>query len=597
MADNQKKIIPINYTNRDFESIRKDLQEIAERLYPDSFQDFSEASFASLMMDAVAYVGDQLSFYMDYNVNESFLDTAYQFNNILRHGRVLGYKFTGRPSTYGVAAFYVQVPATSVGLGVNRNYAPILKRGSVFRSSTGLAFTLMENINFADNKHPVVVGPTNAAGAPTHYVIKAYGRVVSGQMMTEQVTVGSFQKFATIRLNTPNISEIISVLDSNGNEYFEVDYLAQDMVYKEISNTNYKNDNVPSILKPFLVSRKFTVERSGAAVLLQFGSGKESSSDIAADPQSVSMDVFGKSYVTSKSFDPTRLTENEALGIVPENTTLTVTMRVTNPGNSNIAANQLTEVASVNVDFENKTTLSRALMQDVISSIEVGNELPITGDVRNATSEEIKQRIYDTFPTQNRAVTQADYENIAYRMHSKFGSIKRVSVQRDPDSQKRNLNMYVISENSFGKLEKTNSTIKRNLKIWMNQYRMINDTIDILDPYVINLGIEFSIKTTPGEDKKVVIGRCIQALGNEFASNYYIGESVNISDIYKVLNKVPGVLDVIKARLINRTGANYSSATININKNLSPDGNQLVVPKNAIVEFKFKNTDFIGKAK
>lgn len=157
--------------------------------------------------------------------------------------------------------------------------------------------------------------------------------------------------------------------------------------------------------------------------------------------------------------------------------------------------------------------------------------------------------------------------------------------------------MYVISENSFGKLEKTNSTIKRNLKIWMNQYRMINDTIDILDPYVINLGIEFSIKTTPGEDKKVVIGRCIQALGNEFASNYYIGESVNISDIYKVLNKVPGVLDVIKARLINRTGANYSSATININKNLSPDGNQLVVPKNAIVEFKFKNTDFIGKAK
>ena len=112
MADNQKKIIPINYTNREFDTIRKDLQEIAERLYPDSFQDFSEASFASLMMDAVAYVGDQLSFYMDYNVNESFLDTAYQFNNILRHGRVLGYKFTGRPSTYGTAAFYIQVPAT-----------------------------------------------------------------------------------------------------------------------------------------------------------------------------------------------------------------------------------------------------------------------------------------------------------------------------------------------------------------------------------------------------------------------------------------------------------------------------------------------------
>ena len=597
MADNQKKIIPINYTNREFETIRQDLQEIAERLYPDSFQDFSEASFASLMMDAVAYVGDQLSFYMDYNVNESFLDTAYQFNNILRHGRVLGYKFTGRPSTYGIAAFYVQVPATSVGLGVNRNYAPILKRGSVFKSSTGLAYTLMENVNFADNKHPVVVGTTNSAGAPTNYVIKAYGRVVSGQMMSEQVTVGSFQKFARLRLNTPNISEIISVLDSDGNEYYEVDYLAQDIIYKEISNTNYKNDNVPSIIKPFLVSRKFTVERNGPTVSLQFGSGKESSSDIAADPQSVSMDVFGKTYVTAKSFDPTRLSENEALGVVPENTTLTISMRVTNPGNSNIAAKQLNEVASVNMDFEDKTTLSQGLLQQVINSLEVENELPITGDVRNATSEEIKQRIYDTFPTQNRAVTQADYENLAYRMHSKFGSVKRVSVQRDPDSQKRNLNMYVVSENSFGKLEKTSSTIKRNLKVWLNQYRMINDTIDILDPYIVNLGIEFSIKTTPGMDKKLVIGRCIEALGKEFSSNYYIGESVVISDIYKTLNAVPGVLDVVKARLLNRTGANYSSATININKNLSPDGNQLIIPKNAIVEFKYKNTDFIGKAK
>ena len=126
---------------------------------------------------------------------------------------------------------------------------------------------------------------------------------------------------------------------------------------------------------------------------------------------------------------------------------------------------------------------------------------------------------------------------------------------------------------------------------------MINDTIDILDPYILNLGIEFSIKVVTGADKKIVVGRCIEALGKEFASNYYIGESVVISDIYKILNKVPGVLDVIKARLLNRTGANYSSATININKNLSPDGNQLIVPKNAIVEFKYKNTDFIGKAK
>jgi hypothetical protein len=272
-------------------------------------------------------------------------------------------------------------------------------------------------------------------------------------------------------------------------------------------------------------------------------------------------------------------------------------MRTTNPGSSNLASNQLEQITNALFEFTDINGLDAATVTSVKNSIEVNNETPIMGNVTNATSEEIKQRIYDTFPTQNRAVTQADYENLAYRMHSKYGSIKRVSVQRDPDSQKRNLNMYVISEDSFGNLIKTNSTIKRNLKLWLNQYRMINDTIDIVDPYIVNLGIEFSIKTVSGVDKRTVVGRCITALGNNYGNNFYIGEAVTISDIYKILKDVPGVLDVLKARLLNKTGVGYSSATIDINNNLSPDGNQLIIPKNAIVEFKYPTTDIVGKAK
>ena len=170
------------------------------------------------------------------------------------------------------------------------------------------------------------------------------------------------------------------MFDSDGNEYYEVDYLAQDIIYKELSNTNYKNDNVPSILKPFLVSRKFTIERTGETVFLQFGSGKEKSSNLVDSPQSVAMNVFGKTYTTVTSFDPTRLSENEALGIVPENTTLTVTMRVTNPGSSNLMANQLNQTSALFLDFEDRTSLSNALITDVRASIEVNNEEPIVGD-------------------------------------------------------------------------------------------------------------------------------------------------------------------------------------------------------------------------
>jgi len=598
MADEQKKILPIDYTSRDFESIRNDLLEIAERLYPDSFQDFSEASFGSLMVDAVSYIGDQLSFYLDYNVNESFLDTSYQFNNILRHGRVLGYKYTGRPSTYGMAALYILVPASQTGLGPDDKYLPILERGAQFTSQSGLNFSLLHNIDFSDPRFPVVVARVNdTTGAPTFFAVKAYGGVVSGIMTTERVSCGNFEKFKKLTLSTPNISEVISVFDTEGNEYYEVDYLAQDMVFKEVSNKNFKNDNVPSILKPYLVSRKFVVNKNGSSTTLQFGSGQQGASDVVANPQSVAMESFGKTYTTALTFDPTRLSNNKSLGIVPQNTTLIVTLRATNPTNSNLAVGELTNVVSSALQFKDRSILSNDVINQMQSSLEVSNEEPITGDVTNPNSAEVKQRIFDTFPTQNRAVTQADYENLTYRMPAKFGSIKRVSAQRDPDSQKRNLNLYVLSEDSFGKLIKTNSTIKNNLKKWLNEYRMINDTIDILDPYIINLGINFSIKTITGADKFTTLNRCVTKLSNFYESGFFIGESMTISDIYQQLKNVRGVLDVVNVNIVTKTGANYSGAEIQINKNLSPDGEQLLCPKNAIFEIKFPSVDIKGKVR
>jgi len=598
MANDQKKIVPINYTNREFQSIREDLLQIAERLYPDSFQDFSEASFASLMIDAVSYVGDQLSFYMDYNVNESFLDTAYQYNNILRHGRILGYKYTGRPSTFGTAALFVLVPASATGLGPDTDYLPILKRGTQFQSVGGLNYSLINNIDFSDPKHPVVVARVNdTTGAPTYYAVKAYTTVVSGIFTTERVDVGPFERFKRLKISTANVSEIISVFDSEGNEYFEVEYLAQDMIYKEVSNNNYKNDNVPSILKPFLVARKFTVEKNRQNTFLQFGGGQANSSNVVADPQSVAMDIFGKTYTSDTTFDPTKLSNNESFGIVPANTQLIITLRTTNPTNSNISSGQLNKVGAKFFNFKNRANLTSDKVTAVINSLEVNNEKPITGDVTNLSSAEVKQRIYDTFPTQNRAVTQSDYENVCYRMPAKFGSIKRVSVQKDPSSEKRNLNMYVISEDSFGNLIKTNTTIKKNLKTWLNNYRMLNDTIDILNPYILNFGIIFSIKVAVGTDKYATINRCMSQLATHYSSSFFIGEHFSISDVYAELKKVKGVLDVLKVKIVNKTGPNYSGATIQIEKNISPDGNMIAIPKNAIVEIKFPGTDITGTAR
>jgi len=598
MADEQKKILPIDYTHREFTSIRGDLLEIAERFYPDTFQDFSEASFGALMLDAVAYVGDQLSFYLDYNVNETFLDTAFQYNNILRHGRVLGYKNPGRPSTYGKVALYIQVPASTVALGPNNSYIPILRRGSRFTSKNGLNFVLTENVDFASSKNQSVVARTDpSTGAPTFYAIKAYGNVVSGLFLQENIEVGTFERFRRIEIRSPNISEIITVIDSEGNEYFEVDYLAQDIVFKELTNNNFKNDNVPSIIKPYLVSRKYIVQNERGRTFLQFGSGNPNKSNVVATPQEAAIELFGKTYTTSKTFDPTKLSNNQNYGIVPANTSLTVVYRTTNPTNSNVGVGSLNSVSSREFNYKDRTSLVPTTIQSVNVSLEVSNETPIVGDVTMPTSTDLKRRIYDTFPTQNRAVTQADYENLAYRMPSKFGSIKRVSVQRDPNSQKRNLNMYVISEDEFGKITATNDTIKNNLKTWLNHYRMLSDTIDILDPFVLNIGIEFIIKPQAATNKFVALQNAISALKEKYNTSFYIGEQFSISDVYSYLKDVPGVLDVLKVRLINKTTSQYSPAAIDINNNLSPDGNYLMVPKNAIIEIKFPETDIQGKVR
>lgn len=598
MPQDPKKKIPINYTNREFDGIRNDLEQIAERFYPDTFQDFSEASFGSIVLDSIAYVGDQLSFYLDYNVNEMFLDTSFQLTNVLRHGRIMGYKNQGRPSTYGVVSLYIRVPASTVGLGPDTRYLPVLKRGSRFTSQSGLNFVLTDNVDFSDPKNETVVANVDSTtGAPTFFAVKAYGNVVSGFFKRDTVEVGDFERFKLLEVQSANVAEIISVTDSEGNEYYEVENLSQDIIYKEIPNNNFREENAPSVMKPFLVSRKFVSFTERSRTFIQFGSGNPNETDVVAEPQKVALDIFGKSYVTDTTFDPTKLTKNQNFGVVPSNTTLEVIYRVTNPSNSNTAVGNLRSVSNARFDFENRTSLLSSRVEAVINSLEVSNEKPITGDVSLPSTGEVKRRIYDSFSTQNRAVTQVDYENLAYRMPVKYGSIKRCSVQKDPDSQKRNLNMYVVSEDSFGKLTLSSDTIKKNLKVWLNQHRMINDTVDIIDPFILNVGVNFVVSSKQGVNKFDLLERCVAALGAKFGQPYYIGEDINISEMYQELGKISGVHEVINIKIVSQVGSNYSGSSIDINQNLSPDGTKIIIPKNAVVEIKYPDVDIKGQVR
>ena len=179
-------------------------------------------------------------------------------------------------------------------------------------------------------------------------------------------------------------------------------------------------------------------------------------------------------------------------------------------------------------------------------------------------------------------------------MPAKFGSIKRASIIQDPDEFKRNLNLHVISENRDGNLVKTNNIIKNNLKNWMNQYRMINDTVDILDAKIVNIGIDFTIVAEIEEDKFSVLRAAENALRKEFTSISEISEPISISNIYRILNQIAGVSDTVDVTMVRKTGAIYSGVDFNVEDAISFDGRFLIAPEDVVFEIKFLDTDIKG---
>ena len=433
---------PISYASRDFEAIKDSLTNYAKRYYPSTFKDFNEASFGALMLDMVAYVGDQLSFYTDYQANESFLDSAMEYENVVRLSQQLGYKVPGAATTTGTVTFFILIPASTATGEPNTEYLPILQRGLTLSSESGAVFTLNENVDFSAATNEITVAKVDPdTGVPTWFAVQAFGKVVSGQNGTKTLSAGNYQRFLRLSLGVNNVSEVISVVDSQGNDYSEVEYLTQDVVIQEIPNYESTRTAVPYILRLKPVPRRFVVEYdANGQASLQFGYGSSANltGDLVADPADVVLDVVGRNYISDPSFDPSNLIKTDKFGVVPEDTTLTITYRANTDDNINASVGAVNTILNPRLIFRNEANLSSTTMDTVLRSLEAENAEPITGDTSLLLPDEVRTRAYGTFASQNRAVTRSDYINVAYRMPSKFGRIKRVNVIQDKDSVKRN---------------------------------------------------------------------------------------------------------------------------------------------------------------
>tara|TARA_R110000824_G_scaffold25978_3_gene89907 strand:- start:2385 stop:4163 length:1779 start_codon:yes stop_codon:yes gene_type:complete len=575
----------IKYTNRDYASIRSELIEYVKKYYPDTMQDFNEASFGAMMLDLVAYVGDVLSFYLDYQANESFLSTAIERKNILKLAKQFGFKLGGSTKPFGTAAFYVSVQANANGQGPDENYLPALRQGASFTSSDGTTFTLAEDIDFRQKDLLTIVDAQDGdTGVVTRYALKAYGQVIGGNTQTDEFAVASQEDFLRLTMSRPNVTEIIKVEDSEGNEYFEVDYLSQNIIYKSIRNTNAVNNRlVPYLMREVNVPRRFIVDREDSLASLVFGYG---SPDKVEHPRNIVLDVFGKNYVKDDSFDPARITESDKFGVAPNNTTMSVTYRYNPKPIINVPVGKLSSIGSFLMDFPNNGT-SGSEKEQIRTTLEITNEKPILNNNPILTDDDIKRRAIDSFATQNRAVTKQDYISLCYRMDPKFGSVKRTNVVRDADSIRRNINIYTVSENSSNSLVETDINIKNNLRRWLNSHRMMNDTVDILSANIINIGIEFTAIGSLQYSKFDVLTECYQALIERFSDKLDIGNPFYITEIYKTLNALDSVIDTKDVQIVVKAGTGYASAWMDIDSALSADGRYIDVPEDSILEIKF----------
>tara|TARA_E500000318_G_scaffold110723_1_gene126994 strand:- start:1154 stop:2950 length:1797 start_codon:yes stop_codon:yes gene_type:complete len=592
-----KKIVPVKYTSRDFNSIKKDLVDHAKRYYPNTFKDFNEASFGSLMLDTVAYIGDMLSFYLDYSVNESFLETSIQYENVLNHANQMGYKYKNSPSSTGVCDFYVAVPASNVTGEPDTDYFPVLTAGTTLQSTNGTVFTLIENVSFESAGYgDREVFTRNNEGVVLYYLLRSHGQVISGELVEQEIKIGDFERFKKVTILGDDIGQIVSVFDTEGRQYYQVDYLSQNVIYKAIPNLGDNKDTVPSIFKPFSVPRRFIVEEFRDRVVLQFGQGSEDElkNKSLVDPSNIVLQMDGRSYVTDSSFDPVKITKTDKFGVAPANTTLLVTYRRNTNDNVNVAAGQITEIASPRIRFKNAANLNFDIRQYIASTIEVDNPDPIVGDITAPTTDEIKRRALDIYAMQNRAVTIQDYKAAIYSMPAHFGSVKRCHVARDVDSARRNLKIYVISEDASGNFIETNETIKNNLRNYLNNIKMINDTADIVDATVVNIGIEFEVRVEREVSKADIHMQCVNEIIEELEVPKEIGEPFNATDIIRVLKNIDGVVQVKSIKLVNKSGGIYSDEEFNVDGHLSREGTVLSVDENMVLEVKYPFSDIIG---
>ena len=642
----------IKYLNRDFSSFKTSLIEYSKTYFPRTYKDFSDASPGMMFIEMASYIGDVLSYYTDYQFKESLMPYAEERKNVLALANYLGYKKKPTKSSTTNIDLYQLIPSTKDSNNnyiPDNNYALKIREYMEVSNESGVSFITIDPVDFSlDSKfspREVTVYSRDNYGIPQFFLLKKSVKVIAGKITTSSFTVGSAIPFYKISLSENNVIDIIDVKDSDNNKWYEVDYLAQDLIFTETENTSFTNNTyvqysseVPKLIKSFKTSRKFVVNvTANNTTYLEFGAGTDATSDEVIYPNSELVGIGLKNISNlNLNYDTSKLLNSETFGQSPSNTVLTVQYLVGGGLTSNSPSDTIKNISSVTFlnDISGLTPSQNSLLTTVKNSFRISNPSPAVGGQNEESVEEIRQNALANFGSQNRTVTVDDYISRIYSIPPRFGSIAKVMVIPNSDlsistnqtllngfvnnenqttlinnslennfrkvnfdvSNPFSFNLYVLSYNSNKNLTQTNEALVYNIRQYLQKYKIISDSINIIDGYIINIGVDFKILVYNNFNKKEVLDQCLQKAKDFFnVDKWYFNQPININQLELELAKVEGVQSISEVvfKNLNQNDGDYSPHEYNLSE---ATHNKIIYPSldPSVFEVKFPDNDIRG---
>ena len=619
-VSNKNQDKDIKYLSKDYNSFKSQLINFTQTYFPDNFNDFSEGNPGMMFLEMAAYVGDVLSFYTDTQLRESFLSLAQDNKNIYNLAYSMGYK----PKITSAASVNLElsqlVPSKANTYEPDYDYALDINKNSTFVSSEGPTFYITKDVRFGFSSSfdptKVSIYQYDSSNNPEYYLLKKTCSAVSGDTKIKSFTIGEPEKFKTLNLFDSNIISIESIIDSDGNQWTEVPYIAQDTTFEEVQNlgTNdptlqHYNNQTPYLLRIKRTSKRFITRiKSDNSVDIQFGSGTSDKSDeqIIPNPDNIGLGIKDGRSKLDVAYDPSNFLYTRAYGEAPSNTTLTVTYLVGGGLKSNVNSNTITEVGILNVT--NKPNVNASMINFAKSSLVATNPESAKGGGAGESLEEIRMNTIAHFSAQQRTVTKDDYLIRTLSMPPQLGRVAKAFITQDdqtsPLTTEPNripnplaLNLYTLGYDSEKKLANLNTATKTNLSTYLEQYRMLTDAVNIKNAFVINFQIEFEITTFKSYNNQQVLLQCITELQNYFQiDKWQINQPISISEVQNLIGAVDGVQTVENLIFNNISGIsqNYSQYKYGF---IKATRNGMIFPSMdpSIFELKYPNKDINGR--